>query len=363
MHPAAHDAAMRTLLHVAHAHIGHDEDGHAGGQRGGLTSLGLRLVAMAAILAGGVLGAMAPILWARLYPAPDSVPMRLVRTLSGGTILALALIHIIPEGLEQLDSLDLGYPIGGIPVVFGLLVIVFFDYAACAFILHRRSQRDALGAAKPAAPPPPPPCCPEQGDAEQALPPAAAVSAKMASSMTGVTPMAHSHHHLPQCVITGVRQYVACYTMELGCMFHSVIIGVAIGVISEAPRVLATLAAVMVFHQLLEGVALGAVLAATAMSTAKKSFMAVVYALCMPVGIAIGIAVADAYEPESRSSLLTQGVLNTLSGGMLLAVSLFSLIAEEFSKADLLTRPRLAAGLMASVLLGVGAMAVIGIWG
>jgi zinc transporter 1/2/3 len=126
---------------------------------------------------------------------------------------------------------------------------------------------------------------------------------------------------------------------------------------------LTMLAAVMVFHQLLEGLALGAVLAASAMSLFKKCFMVIAYALCTPVGIAIGIAVADTYEPESHASLVTQGVLNTLSGGMLLAVSMYTLISEEFSKPDLLARPRLAAVLMAAVLLGVGAMAVIGIWG
>jgi hypothetical protein len=287
MLPAAHDVAMRVLLHAAQD----DNHDHAGTHRvtrhKGLDSLSLRLIAMAAILAGGALGSVVPIYWARLYPltgTPDSVPMRLLRAMGGGTIVALALvgaepgwavagsgpgrcglharaawrartggptlcvqahamhppapsihawprltwlaaptlspppfppaqIHIIPEGLEQLDSLDLGYPLGGIPVAVGLLFIVFLDYAACAFVTHRRSQQDALNSVEPAALPPP-----ENGDAEQALP-AAAAGAKIASSMTGVTPLAHSHHHLPPVgVITGVRQYVVCYTMELGCV-------------------------------------------------------------------------------------------------------------------------------------------------
>jgi zinc transporter 1/2/3 len=150
--------------------------------------------------------------------------------------------------------------------------------------------------------------------------------------------------------------------MEIGCVFHSVIIGISIGVLTNT-SLLVTLAAVMVFHQALEGVALGSVLALTQLSMLKKLSMAAVFALCMPFGIAVGLAVAGAHDADSVPWLIAQGVLNGVSGGMLLYVSLYSLLAEEFSKTDLIYRPGVAALLAVAVLLGVGAMAVIGIWG
>lgn len=305
-------------------------------------------------------------------------------------------IHIIPEGLEQLsgESLGLDYPLGGIPVALGLLSMVLVDYLASYLMSSRQVRRAAAasaGAAANAHARPSgkgssggggavalPPCCDSaaSGDAEQggfvalpsgdaaaAVPAAAAAAAPMTGASTFLA-HSHHHHHLPTCEITSIRRCVAAYTMELGCVFHSVIIGVSIGVVTSSPRLLVVMTAVMIAHQLLEGLALGTMLAAaTLLAGWKKALMAAAYALCMPLGIAIGIGVADSYAPDSLASLATQGTLNAFSGGMLLAVSMFSLVGEEFSKSDLLARPGLAAALAAAVLAGVGGMAVIGIWG
>jgi zinc transporter 1/2/3 len=198
----------------------------------------------------------------------------------------------------------------------------------------------------------------EQGAVIAAPGEAAAIS----TAATGISPLAHSHHHLPACHITSIKHLVTSYSMEIGCVFHSVIIGVSIGVTTNT-SLLVTLAAVMVFHQALEGLALGSVLALTQLSLLKKLSMAAVFALCMPFGIAVGLAIAGGHDEGALPWLIAQGVLNGVSGGMLLYVSLYSLLAEEFSKTDLIYRPGVAALLAVAVLMGVGAMAVIGIWG
>jgi zinc transporter ZupT len=224
-------------------------------------------------------------------------------------------------------------------------------------------------------------CCPTAGTSSSAAAAAGSASSKKASddleeaavvilpgerdlgtASIGISPFAHSHHHLPACHITTIKHLVTCYSMEIGCVFHSVIIGISIGVLTNT-SLLVTLAAVMVFHQALEGLALGSVLALTQLSMLKKLSMAAVFTLCMPFGIAVGLAVAGTHDADSVPWLMAQGVLNGVSGGMLLYVSLYSLLAEEFSKTDLIYRPGVAALLAVAVLLGVGAMAVIGIWG
>lgn len=180
-----------------------------------------------------------------------------------------------------------------------------------------------------------------------------------------VPSLAHSHgcRQQPACHSTAVKQHVVCVTMELGCVFHSVVLGLALGVMSNAPNMVATLFIVLAIHQAVEGLALGSVLAATQrLSQHKKYVLAVVYALTLPAGIAGGVLASESYDPTSPIAVLVQGVANGVSGGMLLYVSLFSLLAAELSQHDLLHRPLLAVGLMVSVLFGAAIMCIIGLW-
>jgi zinc transporter ZupT len=112
-----------------------------------------------------------------------------------------------------------------------------------------------------------------------------------------------------------LRQCVTAYTMELGCIFHSVIIGVGVGVVTQDRQLVTTLMIALAIHQGLEALALGSVLALTSFSTAKKVAMLLLYSLTTPLGIAIGIAVSSSYDPESTTSKAVQGTLNGVSGG------------------------------------------------
>jgi zinc transporter 1/2/3 len=160
-----------------------------------------------------------------------------------------------------------------------------------------------------------------------------------------------------------VKQQVAALIMELGCVFHSVVLGLALGVMTNAPHMVVTLMVVLAVHQAVEGLALGSVLAATAgMAQQKKYTLAVIYALTLPAGIAAGLLASNSYDPESPIALRVQGVANGVSGGLLLYVSLFSLLSAELSQHDLLHRPGLAAGLMLAVVFGAGVMCVLGMW-
>jgi zinc transporter 1/2/3 len=71
-------------------------------------------------------------------------------------------------------------------------------------------------------------------------------------------------------------------------------------------------------HQGLEGLALGSVLALTRFPLVKKVLMVAAYSLTTSVGIAIGIAVSQGYDPDSVTAKAVQGALNGVSGGMLL---------------------------------------------
>lgn len=159
-----------------------------------------------------------------------------------------------------------------------------------------------------------------------------------------------------------MRQCVTAYTMELGCIFHSVVIGVGVGVIVNDRQLVTTLIVALVIHQGLEALALGTVLARTSFGVVKKAVMLLLYSMTTPIGIAVGIAISSSYDPESTTSRAVQGSLNGVSGGMLLYIGMYQLVAEEFSREDLLVRPKLRVGMYAALLLGAAAMCILAIW-
>jgi zinc transporter 1/2/3 len=187
------------------------------------------------------------------------------------------------------------------------------------------------------------------------------------------TPSAHSHSCMRSLNSTSwiasaavpvfnVKQYVTAYTMELGCIFHSVIIGVGVGVITEDRHLVVTLMIALAVHQGLEALALGSVLALTGFHAIKKISMLLMYSITTPIGIGVGIAVSSSYDPESSTSKAVQGTLNGMSGGMLLYIGMYQLIAEEFSREDLLVKPRLRVGMYAALCLGAAVMCILGVW-
>lgn len=103
-------------------------------------------------------------------------------------------------------------------------------------------------------------------------------------------------------------------------------------------------------------------LALTSFHWAKRLAMLLLYSVTTPIGIAVGIAVSEMYDPDSVTSRAVQGTLNGVSGGMLLYIGFYQLIAEEFSREDMLVRPRLRVGMCAALLLGAASMCVLGVW-
>ncbi|KAI8465730.1 MAG: hypothetical protein J3K34DRAFT_486700, partial [Monoraphidium minutum] len=107
---------MRALLHgaklaaaaaaaaAADDDLSHhdDHDDHGGG--GVSQSLMLRLVALAAILAAGLLGGLPPVLM-RSFQGADALAGRLARAFGGGVIVTLALVHVLPDSIEMLGPL------------------------------------------------------------------------------------------------------------------------------------------------------------------------------------------------------------------------------------------------------------------
>jgi zinc transporter ZupT len=159
------------------------------------------------------------------------------------------------------------------------------------------------------------------------------------------------------------RAILQCLLLEAGILFHSVFIGMALSV-SSGPAFAVLLLAIS-FHQTFEGLALGTRIAAIksfSPGSTRPWLMSLMYGVTTPIGQAIGLAVHTLYDPASEFGLLTVGIVNGISSGLLLYAGLVQLIAEDFlsdhSYLELRGRRRVQACL--AVVAGGLLMALVG---
>ena len=159
------------------------------------------------------------------------------------------------------------------------------------------------------------------------------------------------------------RQQISAFLLlEFGIIFHSVIIGLNLGVTGSE---FSTLYPVLVFHQSFEGLGIGARMSAIPFGkhTWLPWILCAAYGLTTPISIAIGLGLRTTYAPSSKVSLIVQGVLNAVSAGILIYSGLVELLARDFLFDPCRTKRRSRLLFMvACTLLGAGIMALIGKW-
>ncbi|KAF9275824.1 high-affinity Zn(2+) transporter zrt1 [Mortierella alpina] len=159
------------------------------------------------------------------------------------------------------------------------------------------------------------------------------------------------------------QRRISTYILEAGVASHSVVIGVALGVSADAE--FTGLLVALVFHQFFEGFALGARIAELDFeSTMNHYLLALVFSLTTPIGAALGIVISSSYDPTSVAALLTEGILDAISTGILLYMGYVNLLAVEFNLNGEIRREsnRVKAMCFLALWMGVAVMAVIGIY-
>jgi zinc transporter 1/2/3 len=159
-------------------------------------------------------------------------------------------------------------------------------------------------------------------------------------------------------------QLTSVFILEFGIIFHSVFIGLTLAVAGEE---FITLYIVLTFHQTFEGLGLGARLATVPWPASKRStpyFLALAFGISTPIAIAIGLGVRNIYPPEGRTTLIVNGVFDSISAGILMYTSLVELMAHEFMFSSSMRRASIRTVLAAFGLLCLGAclMALLGKW-
>lgn len=174
----------------------------------------------------------------------------------------------------------------------------------------------------------------------------------------------HHHHHGAAFYDENKANKVSTYLLEFGIALHSVLIGLTLGTTTES---FVPLLVALSFHQFFEAIALGAQIARLERVSLRSIILMVIFfVLTTPAGIAIGIGIhSGTYNPDSLASLLVNGILDAVSGGILIYVALVNLItaemgseAREFHSLS----KKLKFLYFVALYAGVAAMAVIGRW-
>ena len=95
----------------------------------------------------------------------------------------------------------------------------------------------------------------------------------------------------------------------------------------------------------------------------RPYLMGLTFAVVTPIGMAIGLSIRTLYSPNSPVALITTGVFDSISSGLLIYASLVELLAHEFLMGDMRfegARKAFLAGVC--IVAGAAAMSLLGLW-
>jgi len=308
-----------------------------------------------------------------------------LKAFAGGTMLSVAVLHIIADSFERLGELY-EYPWAGVAVVVGILFMFFVERLtldALAVLEAAKSNGGSKGnggshgpAAHGAAAPRAAEAAGTRRVASDAALAACSDEEAGAVAKHAAHAHTHAHAHTPGLLLAhpAARKTAMAHLLSVSVLVHSLIIGADLGA-SPAPRAeVIGFAAVLGVHQFFEGVSLGSVVAdlGPATSFARKMALAAAFSATTPLGVLLGVALASSVESagaesadsRARAAKTLAGALDGVTGGMLLHMTLQSFIGEEFSRPELATPQcrQLRNEMYALLVLGVSFMALLAAW-
>ncbi|KAG2606690.1 hypothetical protein PVAP13_4NG211809 [Panicum virgatum] len=364
-------------------------------------ALGLKMLAIAAILVSGATGVAIPLVgrrWRGRGAAPPSSSSTgglfvLAKAFAAGVILATGFVHMLDDANDALSDPCLPavpwrrFPFPGFVAMLAALGTLVVDFVGTHMYEQKhRSEEEQAAAANGSS----------REDIAAALLEDGALAARgdvdgrdggghkedamhivgmrahaaahrhshahgRGSCHGGGTYDTHAHGHGHDEEPSQSRHVVVSQVLELGIVSHSVIIGLSLGV-SQSPCTIRPLVAALSFHQFFEGFALGGCISEAQFKSSSALLMAIFFAITTPAGITVGAGVASFYNPNSPRALVVEGILDSMSAGILIYMALVDLIAADFLSKRMSCNPRLQVGSYIALFLGAMAMASLAIW-
>ncbi|KAL3661981.1 hypothetical protein V7S43_012788 [Phytophthora oleae] len=278
----------------------------------------------------------------------NSIAMESISAFAFGVVLATGLLHMVNEGIEKLRDDCLGsiveeYECLGLAIV--LITMLLMHFIECESVVFFGGDGSTL-----------------HGHSHDDVVELTISTRSNFSSTPELTESSYQKKDVEKLAHNGVRRKIATIIFEAGIIFHSLVVGLDLGVTTGAE--FQTLLTALCFHQFFEGVAVGSATLNSAESRTKLLLLNLSFAITTPIGQAFGIAIHSSYSPSSATALWVQGVFDCVAGGILLYTGLVELLTynmttnQKFLKRK--TWQRIT--LYISLWLGAGLMALVGKW-
>ncbi|CAH8345488.1 unnamed protein product [Eruca vesicaria subsp. sativa] len=291
-------------------------------------ALPLKIIAIATILVASMIGVGAPLFSSNVpFLQPDRDIFTIVKCFASGIILGTAFMHVLPDSFAMLASQCLEenpwhkFPFSGfLAMLSGLITLVIDAMATSIYASDKANEIVPHGHGNDFSVPT------KDEDSAQLL-----------------------------------RYRVIAMVLELGIIVHSVVIGLSLGATNDICTIKSLITA-LCFHQMFEGMGLGGCILQAEYTNLSKFLMAFFFAITTPFGIALGIALSTIYRNNSHTALITVGLLNACSAGLLIYMALVDLLAADFMGPKLQGSVKLQIKCFVAALLGCGGMSVIAKW-
>ncbi|XP_008221340.1 PREDICTED: zinc transporter 6, chloroplastic [Prunus mume] len=300
-------------------------DGHAASQ--------LKLISIIVIFITSVVGISSPVLLSRYFqgkPAYDKTTL-LIKCFAAGVILSTSLVHVLPDAFSALSDCRVSshhpwkdYPFSGLVTMVGALTALLVDLTATS---HMESQPGGGHSGG------------HHGQYEvvpmggkEELGGKSSNSSKLAMDVESVAGGAESNSgRVSEETLVRLKQRLVSQVLEIGIIFHSVIIGVTLGM-SQNQCTIKPLVAALAFHQIFEGMGLGGCIAQAGFKLGTTAYMCFMFAVTTPMGIVLGMILfsVTGYDDSNPNALILEGLLGSLSSGVLIYMALVDLIALDF---------------------------------
>nr|ACU22900.1 unknown [Glycine max] len=315
-------------------------------------ALPLKIIAIFTILASSIIGITLPLV-TRSVPAlsPENDLFIIVKCFAAGIILGTGFMHVLPDSFAMLWSDCLKekpwheFPFSGLVAMFSAIITMMVDSLATS--VYTKKCRTT----------------------SEVVPGESSLEGGEENLEMGAVNLGHfhGHHHAHhETKMDGkesqlLRYRVVAMVLELGIIVHSVVIGLGMGASNNTCTIRGLIAA-MCFHQMFEGMGLGGCILQAEYKFLKKAIMVVFFSITTPFGIALGIAMSTTYKENSPSALITVGLLNASSAGLLIYMALVDLLSADFMIPRLQGSIKLQLKSYVAVFLGAGGMSLMAKW-